>query len=772
MSSNLVIVESPAKAKTIEKFLGGDYVVKSSIGHIRDMPKKGMGISIENNFQPTYEVSSDKKKVVSELKKAVKNSQTVYLATDEDREGEAIAWHLIESLNLSNDTPRIVFNEITKKAITEAIKSPRTVDFNLVNAQQARRIIDRIVGFEISPILWRKVSGARSAGRVQSPVVRLVVEREREINAHNPKITFKSTAILSDVVNNELEVKLEQDFLNKDDAINFANLLKDANLVVSSVTQKPSKRSPKPPFITSTLQQEASQRLGFSVKQTMSIAQNLYRDGAITYMRTDSFHLSDEAIAAASSEISKKFGKDSLNIRHYKTSDKSAQEAHEAIRPTDLTKSQIVGLDESSAKLYDLIYRRTLASQMTDAELERTIINVKISNSEHFFSAEGEVLIKKGFLQVYGGMTDDKLLPKLTQGDKLSLISFLSRETFSRAKARYTEASLVKTIEKMGIGRPSTFATMVSTVQERGYVSKETRPGIIRDYDQVEITNNEVIETRKSESTGAEKNKLFPTNTAYLLTDFLVKNFNNIIDYQFTANLEDEFDMIAKEDANWQSIVGNFYDPFHQQIEVAKEVSREETHGYRELGIDPKSGKTVSVRHGRYGAFAQIGDKDSEESPTFASLKRGQDIETISLDEALDLFNLPRTLGQTEDGLTIKTNYGRFGPYIQYGKKYVSLKDDTPEDVQLERALELIAEKEKLDAERVIKTFPDSDIQILNGRFGPYIWNGKKRGKGQKNITIKKFFEDKDPSTLTLNECEKAISGKLTSKSKKTKKKK
>ncbi len=490
MSSNLVIVESPAKAKTIEKFLGGDYVVKSSIGHIRDMPKKGMGISIENNFQPTYEVSSDKKKVVSELKKAVKNSQTVYLATDEDREGEAIAWHLIESLNLSNDTPRIVFNEITKKAITEAIKSPRTVDFNLVNAQQARRIIDRIVGFEISPILWRKVSGARSAGRVQSPVVRLVVEREREINAHNPKITFKSTAILNDVVNNELEVKLEQDFLNKDEAINFANLLKDANLVVSSITQKPSKRSPKPPFITSTLQQEASQRLGFSVKQTMSIAQNLYRDGAITYMRTDSFHLSDEAIAAASSEISKKFGKDSLNIRHYKTSDKSAQEAHEAIRPTDLTKSQIVGLDESSAKLYDLIYRRTLASQMTDAELERTIINVKISNSEHFFSAEGEVLIKKGFLQVYGGMTDDKLLPKLTKGDKLSLISFLSRETFSRAKARYTEASLVKTIEKMGIGRPSTFATMVSTVQERGYVSKETRPGIIRDYDQVEITNN------------------------------------------------------------------------------------------------------------------------------------------------------------------------------------------------------------------------------------------------------------------------------------------
>ena len=772
MSQNLVIVESPAKAKTIEKFLGPGYIVKSSIGHIRDMPKKDMGIDIENNFQPTYTISTDKKKVVADLKKSAKAATKIYLATDEDREGEAIAWHLQQALSLAEDTPRIVFHEITKGAITEAISKPRTINTDLVNAQQARRIIDRLVGFEISPVLWRKISGARSAGRVQSPVVRLVVEREREISAHKPTSSHKVKATLTNNVGESIEVRLREDFKSKENAMDFVQSILDSTLKVESVETKPSKRSPKSPFITSTLQQEASQKLGYSVKQTMSIAQNLYREGVITYMRTDSLSLSELAITAAQEVIVSKFGSDYHLARRYKTNSTSAQEAHEAIRPTDLTKPTILGLDEQSAKLYSLIYKRTLASQMSDAQLQKTKININISNRSERFIAEGEMLTFGGFLEVYDYMAaEDKLLPKIDKGDALSLMDLTSKESFSRAKPRYTEASLVKEIEQMGIGRPSTFATMITTVQDRNYVVKDTREGTQRDYQLIEIVDGVISESIQSETTGAEKNKLFPTNVAYLLVDFLVKNFSNIIGYEFTANLETDFDLIAEESKPWAGVIRDFYDPFHKQIELAKDISRDETHGKRDLGEDPTSGKNVSVRFGRYGAFAQIGHQDDEEKPTFASLRTGQDIENITLAEAIELFKMPRTIGETEDGEIIKANYGRFGPYIQYGKKYVSLKEVSPEEVTLENALELIIAKEKFDAERLIKAFDDSDIQVLNGRFGPYIWNGKKRGKGQKNVTVQKVFGDKAPIDLTLEECKKAIEGKIKAKAKKSKKK-
>jgi len=773
MSKNLVIVESPAKAKTIEKFLGADYVVKSSIGHIRDMPKKDMGVNIENDFQPTYAISADKKKVVADLKKSAKTAEKIYLATDEDREGEAIAWHLQQALSLAEDTPRIVFHEITKGAITDAISNPRTINTDLVNAQQARRIIDRLVGFEISPVLWRKISGARSAGRVQSPVVRLVVEREREISAHSPVSTYKVKANLVNKTSQSLEVKLGKDFDSREEALSFAEALLKSTLIVESIDTKPSKRSPKAPFITSTLQQEASQKLGFSVKQTMSIAQNLYREGAITYMRTDSLNLSEVAISAAQDEIISKYGKDFHQARRYKTSSTGAQEAHEAIRPTDLTKPTILGLDDQSAKLYSLIYKRTLASQMSDAQLQKTKINISISERSENFIADGEILSFAGFLEVYDYIAaEDKLLPEVSKGDELTLMDMSSRESFSRAKPRYTEASLVKEIEQMGIGRPSTFATMITTVQDRNYVVKDTREGVQREYQMIEIADGVISQLTQTENTGAEKNKLFPTNVAYLLVDFLVKNFRNIIGYEFTANLESDFDLIAEESKPWAGVIRNFYEPFHEQIELAKDISRDETHGKRDLGEDPVSGKPVSVRFGRYGAYAQIGTQDDEEKPTFASLRTGQDIENISLDEAIELFKMPRTVGETDGGEVIKANYGRFGPYIQYGKKYVSLKEVSPEEVSLETALELIAAKEKFDAERIIKVFEDSEIQVLNGRFGPYIWNGKKRGKGQKNVTVQKVFGDKEPADLSLEECKKAIEGKIKAKKAKAKKSK
>ena len=777
MPKNLVIVESPAKAKTIEKFLGKDYTVKSSIGHIRDMPKKNMGVDIENNFAPNYEITTDKKKVVAELRKALKTCDKIYLATDEDREGEAIAWHLSQALNLPKNTPRIVFHEITKSAINKAIASPRTLDYRLVDAQQARRVIDRLVGFEISPVLWRKISGARSAGRVQSPVVRLVVEREREIAQHIAKISFKVKAELVDKNGALLEVKLNKDFADKEAVTDFAKALLDSELRVSTVENKPSKRAPKAPFITSTLQQEASHKLGFSVKQTMTLAQNLYREGAITYMRTDSFTLSETAIEACAKVIKKKYGSQYHQLRRYKTKDSSAQEAHEAIRPTDLDKAQIFGIDAQAAKLYTLIYKRTIASQMCDARLQKTQIKVDISNRDEVFIANGEVLVFPGFLSVYDYLSaDDKLLSDLHKNDRLTLVNFVAKEHFSHAKPRYTEASLVKKVEEIGIGRPSTFATMVSTVQDRNYVVKETREGFERDYQLIEIKDGQIINSQSKENTGAEKNKLFPTNVAYLLNDFLMKYFSNIVDYEFTAKLESDFDTIATKNTPWQGVVRDFYQPFHAQIEAAADISREETHGVRELGIDPKTQKPVSTRFGRYGAFVQIGDRDDEDKPIFASLRNGQNIETITLDQALELFNMPCIVGEDKEFGVIKANYGRFGPYLQYGKKYVALKEDTPEEVSLEKALTLIAAKEKFDSERIIKTFKNSKIQVLNGRFGPYIWNGKKKGKGQKNITIKKVFGDKSPADLSLEECKKAIAAKPKLKTKtktktKTKKK-
>jgi DNA topoisomerase-1 len=505
----------------------------------------------------------------------------------------------------------------------------------------------------------------------------------------------------------------------------------------------------------------------------MSIAQNLYREGAITYMRTDSLNLSEVAISAAQDEIISKYGKDFHQARRYKTSSTGAQEAHEAIRPTDLTKPTILGLDDQSAKLYSLIYKRTLASQMSDAQLQKTKINISISERSENFIADGEILSFAGFLEVYDYIAaEDKLLPEVSKGDELTLMDMSSRESFSRAKPRYTEASLVKEIEQMGIGRPSTFATMITTVQDRNYVVKDTREGAQREYQMIEIADGVISQLTQTENTGAEKNKLFPTNVAYLLVDFLVKNFRNIIGYEFTANLESDFDLIAEESKPWAGVIRNFYEPFHEQIELAKDISRDETHGKRDLGEDPVSGKPVSVRFGRYGAYAQIGTQDDEEKPTFASLRTGQDIENISLDEAIELFKMPRTVGETDGGEVIKANYGRFGPYIQYGKKYVSLKEVSPEEVSLETALELIAAKEKFDAERIIKVFEDSEIQVLNGRFGPYIWNGKKRGKGQKNVTVQKVFGDKEPADLSLEECKKAIEGKIKAKKAKVKKSK
>ncbi len=768
MSKNLVIVESPAKAKTIEKFLGPDFIVKSSIGHIRDMPKKGMGIDIENNFTPTYEVSADKKKVVADLRRTIKNVDKVWLATDEDREGEAIAWHLRETLKLAVDTPRIVFHEITKTAITNAIKNPRTVNQNLVDAQQARRILDRLVGFELSPVLWRKISGAKSAGRVQSPVMRLVVDREREIKDFLSQSVFKVSANLLTQKKQDLPVKLKQEFTSLSEAETFVNKVLKADLVVKNIITKPTTRSPRPPFITSTLQQEASQKLGFSVKQTMVLAQNLYRNGFITYMRTDSLNLSEEAISQATKVIIENYGADFSHPRRFKSKDSNAQEAHEAIRPTSFTQ-QSVSAEAKELKLYHLIYNRALASQMSAAKLQKTTVNIDISNAEEIFIAQGEVLMFEGFLKAYNfEQGEDSLLPVIIENEQLQLNDLLAKETFSRAKPRYTESSLVKQVESMGIGRPSTFASMVSTVQDRGYVVKETRDGIKRKYQSVEINNGVITTQTKEENTGAEKNKLFPTDVAYMLTDFLVKHFSDIVNYDFTANVEKKLDEVALHNLPWQEVLHNFYQDFHPKIEAAMELSREETHQVRELGQDPKTGKPITVRFGRYGPFAQIGDKEDEEKPTFAALRGQLSIETITLEEAIELFKMPRTVGETEEFGIIKANYGRFGPFVQYGKKYVSLKEILPEEVTLEEALELIAIKEKADAERVIKTFEKSEIQVLNGRFGPYIWNGLKKGKGQKNITIKKIFGDKkEPIDLTLKECEDAISGKLKPKTKK-----
>ncbi|SNS15359.1 DNA topoisomerase I [Belliella buryatensis] len=738
MSKNLVIVESPAKAKTIEGYLGKDFKVASSYGHVRDLPKGDKAIDIQNRFKPTYEVTPDKKEVIKQLKSLVKNAETVYLASDDDREGEAISWHLKEVLNLKDEnTKRIVFREITKNAITKAIDNPRTIDYDLVNAQQARRILDRLVGFELSPILWKKIKAGLSAGRVQSVAVRLIVEREREIEKFKSKSAYKITAIF-DVEGKSLSAELPKKFDTQQEAEEFLKQCLGAEFNIQNLEKKPGKKTPAAPFTTSTLQQEASRKLSFSVAQTMSVAQKLYEAGKITYMRTDSTNLSEDAMAAAKNEISSAYGPEYHKARKYTTKSEGAQEAHEAIRPTDFSKHDTSG-DRNEQRLYELIWKRAIASQMADAELEKTNVTIGISTLPQTLTATGEVIKFEGFLKVYLESTDEEpedeeatekgLLPPLKIGQVLDLIEMKGRETFSRPVPRYTEASLVKKLEEMGIGRPSTYAPTISTIQKRNYVIKESRDGTERKYTEMKISQGAFKKENKTEIAGADKNKLFPTNIAMVVNDFLVEHFPNVIDFTFTARVEKEFDDIAQGGQNWEDMIQNFYGAFHTRVEETANVARADVNSARELGVDPKTGKKVIVRLGKFGPLAQIGEQEDEEKQ-FASLKRGQFIENITLEDALELFKLPRDVGQFEDKKIVAA-IGRFGPYLRHDSKFVSLgKEHDPLSITEEEAIELIKAKRKADAEKHIKTFEENeDIQILNGRWGPYIKFGKNNFK-------------------------------------------
>ncbi|WP_321997605.1 type I DNA topoisomerase [Draconibacterium orientale] len=758
MHKNLVIVESPAKAKTIEGFLGDGYVVTSSMGHVRDLEKKDFGIDIENNYQPRYKVSSDKKKIVTELKKLAKEAETVWLASDEDREGEAIAWHLKEVLKLKDDKiKRIVFHEITKDAITRAVKNPRDIDQHLVNAQQARRVLDRIVGFEVSPVLWKKVKPSLSAGRVQSVAVRLIVEREREIRDFKSETWFRVNGyfLVSDENGNttELKAELSKRFKTRDEANAFLEKCKTAEFKVSDVVKKPGKRSPAQPFTTSTLQQEASRKLGFSVSQTMAVAQRLYESGKITYMRTDSVNLSGLALNTSKQKITELHGENYVKIRKFKTKAKGAQEAHEAIRPTYMENQTVPGSSQEQ-RLYELIWKRTIASQMADAILERTNVTIDVSNAAEKFQATGEVIVFDGFLKVYIESTDDEnanangqtLIPPVHVNDPLEMTSVVSTQRFSQRPPRFTEASLVKRLEELGIGRPSTYAPTITTVQNRNYVVKEERPGVERNYTVLTLENGEIKEEEKTEITGAEKNKLFPTDIGIVVNDFLMDNFDQIMDYNFTADVEKEFDDIADGKMVWNEMIDKFYQPFHGKVEHALE-NAERSKGERILGIDPKTGKEVSVKIGRFGPLAQLGEASQEEGaekPQFSSLRTGQHIETITLEEALDLFKLPRELGEYE-GKKVTVAIGRFGPYVRHDNKFVSLgKEDDPYSVQLDRAIELIEAKREKDRKAVIKIFEeDAELQVLNGRWGPYIKHGKKNYKIPKTTKAEELsFED------------------------------
>jgi DNA topoisomerase I len=736
MQDNLVIVESPAKAKTIEKFLGKDFRVTSSMGHIRDLGKKDFGIDIKNNYQPQYVISDDKKKVVAELKKLAKSSTEIWLASDEDREGEAIAWHLKEVLGLkAENTKRIVFHEITKEAILQAIKNPRAIDINLVNAQQARRILDRIVGFEISPVLWKKVKPSLSAGRVQSVAVRLIVEREREIINFKSTSSYRVTGTFQTLLNNgqqaEIKAELSKRFDKKEEALEFLKNCREASFTVDDVTKKPTKRSPAQPFTTSTLQQEASRKLGFSVAQTMSTAQKLYEAGKITYMRTDSVNLSSLAIQTAAKKITGLHGDKYLKTRQYKTKSKGAQEAHEAIRPTYIDQEQITGSSQEK-RLYDLIWKRTIASQMADAELEKTTVTINISNIREKFIASGEVIIFDGFLKVYMESSDEEngtsgsqdLIPPLKAGDKLSRNLIQATERYTQRPSRYTEASLVKRLEELGIGRPSTYAPTITTIQNRNYVVKEDRQGNERQYSQLDLKDSRITDTLKSEVTGTEKSKLFPTDIGMVVTDFLLEHFEKIMDYNFTAKIEEEFDEIAEGKRIWNEVIDQFYQPFHQTTRDAL-ANSEKTKGERILGTDPASGKQVSVKIGRFGPIAQLGEAVTDtntEKPQFASLRSGQHIETITLEEALELFRMPRELGEYESKKAT-VGIGRFGPYVKHNNLFVSLaKTDDPYTLGLDRAIELIEAKREKEKNSIIRIYEqDTDLKILNGRWGPYI---------------------------------------------------
>lgn len=752
MAKNLVIVESPAKAKTIEGYLGKDFVVKSSFGHVRDLAKKGLAIDLENDFLPNYEVSLDKKQVVSELKKLAKDAEVIWLATDEDREGEAISWHLYETLDLKKkDTKRITFNEITKSAILKAIEKPRQINKELVDAQQARRVLDRIVGFELSPVLWKKVRPSLSAGRVQSVAVRLIVEREKEIDAFNSNPFFRVNGQFKSskgVLKTEFSRQLE----NEKEAERLLEVCKTTDFIVEDIQTKPATRTPAAPFTTSTLQQEASLKLGFSVTKTMSVAQRLYESGLITYMRTDSVNLSQTAINAAKEAIEKNYGPNYSKIRKYTTKSAGAQEAHEAIRPTDFNRSEIDG-DRDEERLYDLIWKRGIASQMADAQLERTTIKIGGLKSQDYFAAKGEVIKFDGFLKVYIESSSDEnedddvegLLPAVELNEKLSVDTITAVERFTRPPARYVEASLVKKLEELGIGRPSTYAPTISTIQKRGYVEKKEREGALRNYVSLTLKKDSISKEIKSETTGKDKNKLSPTDIGIVVTDFLNTHFERIMDYNFTAKVEAEFDEIASGKIEWTKMMHTFYTPFHENVESTLEHSDRAT-GERELGVHPISGRKIIARIGRFGPMIQIGDEKADgEKALFASLQPSQSIGSITLEEALELFKLPRVLGN-HDGLEVKANTGRFGPYVQVGKTFVSIpKGEDPISISLERAIELYSEKQTAAANNLIKTFDErEDVQLLNGRYGAYLKIGKNNFKLPK---------DKKPEELTLAEC-------------------
>ncbi len=756
MSKNLVIVESPAKAKTIEKYLGSDFTVLSSVGHIRNIAKKSKdgknAIDVKNGYATTYEVDVEKKKIIAGLKKAVAAADTVWLATDEDREGEAIAWHLCEVLKLDiKKTKRIVFHEITKTAIEEAIKNPRTIDMDLVAAQQARQILDRLVGFELSPVVWRKVPGGKSAGRVQSPAVRLLVEREREIDQFNGSFNFKITAEFTHN-NDTLKAELPNRFDTEAEAEAFLQSLIDASFTVSDVTTSPAVRNPAAPFTTSTLQQEANSRLGFSAKATMSAAQKLYQDGKITYMRTDSMTLSGQAIAAATQYIKEAFGEQYSQVRNFKTKSAGAQEAHEAIRPTDM-RLEKASNNEYDQKLYDLIRRRTLASQMAPAKLEKTVVTISFNPSNRAagdnFEAKGEVIIFDGFLKVYSGSKKDaEILPAVTSGDTLDLGSASAKQVFARPPARYSEGSLVKKLEELGIGRPSTYATIINTIQVRGYAEKGEAEGNPRDIICLNLSDNTVKREIVSEKTGSDKGKLVPTPAGEVVSDFLTNHFEKIVDYGFTAKAEAGLDKIAAGAAERNQMLDTFYIPFHKLIENSGDIDRSTVAQAREIGIDPVSGKPVLARFGRFGPMLQLGDgADKEEKPQFAPMPAGRKIENVTLDEALRAFKLPRIVGETPEGTIIKANIGRFGPYIQVDKLFISIKPLDPHDITLPQALELYAAKLQSDSEKNILDFGDG-IKVLKGRFGPYITDGSKNAKVPK---------DTEPASITHDQAKELL---------------
>lgn len=752
MPNNLLIVESPAKAKTIEKILGPDYIVKSCFGHIRDLPSGKLSVNVDNNFLPDYVIPADKKAIVKELKSLSDQVTDIWLATDEDREGEAISWHLCHVLDLDpKTTKRIVFHEITKPAIEQAITKPRFIDPYLVDAQQARRVLDRLVGFELSPILWKKMSlkGALSAGRVQSVAVRLVVDREKEIIAFTPVSSFKVAALLLvDLKSNKLKSELPKNLPDATAANDFLSDCREAEFAIKDIQVKPAKKSPAQPFTTSTLQQEASRKLGFSVSRTMLIAQKLYEAGKITYMRTDSVNLSDTALQAAKAEITKQFGAEYAHTRHFKTKSQSAQEAHEAIRPTYM-EERILDVPKDEQKLYDLIWKRTIASQMSDAKLERTTVTIGISTRPEHLMAEGEVILFDGFLKVYFESRDDDtededldMLPPMKVGQKLDLDIMTATERFTRPPARYTEAMLVKKMEELGIGRPSTYAPTISTIQKRGYATREDRPGKEREYLLIELKNNKVKSSKNTENFGQEKAKLFPTDVGIVVNDFLIEHFSEIMDYHFTAEIEKEFDEIASGKLVWNKMIGEFYSPFHKQVVKTTETATKAT-GERLLGNHPESGKPVVAKVGRYGPMIQVGVADDEVKPTFAKLRPNQQILTITLEEALELFKLPRTLGNFEEQEIIVSE-GKYGPYVRHANKFYSLTTQDPMEITADEAIAIINEKRQGESKKVIMEYPDQEIQILNGPYGPYI------KKGKVNYRIPK---GRNAEILTMDEC-------------------